>query len=380
MDRSIHISGGRWLRLVASRRGAHERLVAAAGGGGRMTAGEAAVDIDEALGQVPKADAAAAPASDMWQDMRSRRRPGEANISPKVSGQISPALGIQAIAGKTSPLLSGTPKSAGGTPHSPPVQPRPNFSLGDFLQPKSPTIAPIAYAASSPSYIEAATAGATVGGAPVLQSVVAATRAVPPTEGPSQTLVDATDSAQTKPWMKPSDSPISMKDILAETKAPKRRGPAIDDPTNEKTRCSWGLEAMPEVMKQNANALSIEEAQEQEKKEQAQQKEAEELREFEAMFEALQIAERAEQLEAQGDDGKEHPYELLSFIMGCLAPTLLYTALSSLQFVFALMIQTPIHDRQIGIMAINEHEWRFPSDLVTINGHQLTINVTLENA
>lgn len=117
-------------------------------------------------------------------------------------------------------------------------------------------------------------------------------------EGPSSTLAAALESAAVG-WVLPSESqddPANMREILAEAKTAKRRGPVSDDPTGDKTRCSWGSDATPSSLKQNS--VSIAAAQQQEQVEQAQRKEAAEIEEFEAMFAALEVAERAEKVEA----------------------------------------------------------------------------------
>lgn len=125
--------------------------------------------------------------------------------------------------------------------------------------------------------------------------------------GPSPALAAAVESAAAlakatgSPWVQASEPPepaVSMREILAESKAPRRRGTSDDDPTGEKTRCYWGSDVMPSALKQNS--VSIAEAQEQERVEQSNQKELAEIMEIEAMFAALEVAEREEEMELHG--------------------------------------------------------------------------------
>lgn len=252
-----------------------------------------------------------APAStDGWTDVCGRRKTsdggtiGNSKSSPPVAtpssivGKASPQavpFSTQAVSGHLSPVYGhlDTPKSASSAPHSPPLEkkPTPSFSLGDFLRPKPPTIA---YGASGAKGIEANADGYSA------KSSGSASRSKCMAEGPSQTLTAALESAKEialakeSPWMKSQDAaenPVSMRDILAESKATKKRGHLADE---EKTRNSWGCDVLPEVLRQNS--LSIAEAQEKEEDEKAQQ----EIHEFEAMFAALEVAEHYDQLESLG--------------------------------------------------------------------------------
>lgn len=97
----------------------------------------------------------------------------------------------------------------------------------------------------------------------------------------------------------PAEAPVSLKDILAEASMPSKRRSSTkeEDPTNEPTHCSWGYDAMPS---QRPKGPSVYEVQQLERSEKSRLQEEAEIREIEAMFQALEVAEQEEERELLG--------------------------------------------------------------------------------
>lgn len=83
----------------------------------------------------------------------------------------------------------------------------------------------------------------------------------------------------------------------AEAKAAGAKLGASGAKAEAETKCSWGFDALPSEKPKNDSMYSI---QQQEQQEQEKQRQLDEIREIEAMFEALEVAEREDALEQEG--------------------------------------------------------------------------------
>jgi len=217
--------------------------------------------------------------------------PAAMHKSPSLVGKVSPTLAP--VSEKTSPNLgpqagadiSGSPKSR--MPKPVPKKKPVGFQMSDILRPKAPTIA---FGANT-AHASDAEKSFDLGRARI-------------SEGPSSTLVAAAASvshAEHTPSCQPSEvaekpigwvrndtqgeTSVNLRDILTKVPKSQRRSAADNDPTGEKTRCSWGYDATGENT--SPKGISIAEAQELE----IQQKEEDEIKEIEAMFAAMEASE-----------------------------------------------------------------------------------------
>jgi len=140
-------------------------------------------------------------------------------------------------------------------------------------------------------------------------------------KGVSAALASAVQAAQmaSPKWVVsdgPPEAPVSLRKIIEEAKDSSgmstpgsdgvvrictaagsgQRG-SVEDTATDVTRCSWGSDSMPSM---RARGPSVYEAQREEKTEISRRKEDEEIREIEAMFAALEVAEREEARERDG--------------------------------------------------------------------------------
>eukprot|EP00933_Yihiella_yeosuensis_P025677 TRINITY_DN19922_c0_g1_i2.p1 TRINITY_DN19922_c0_g1~~TRINITY_DN19922_c0_g1_i2.p1 ORF type:complete len:842 (+),score=205.10 TRINITY_DN19922_c0_g1_i2:1079-3604(+) len=149
------------------------------------------------------------------------------------------------------------------------------------------------------------------------RSALKASGSSQPSSGPSAMLTAAV--ASVKPgWAMPAtvaEGPANLREILATEKDSKQRdrGGSLDagassskkaattrKSSEEATKCSWGFDAMPS---EQPKGKSIFELQKQEADEQERLKEEADIREIEAMFAALEVAEMQEEYEFL------HPHE-----------------------------------------------------------------------
>lgn len=131
--------------------------------------------------------------------------------------------------------------------------------------------------------------------------------AAPPDAAEGSAAVIAGKEGRSSPWAGPdvaTEAPVSLRDILAEEKVAKE---AAGDTSRtltaaaaaEASRCSWGREAMPSAQPKGKSLYDLQKL---EAEEQSKEKEETELQEIEAMFAALEVAERAEAEELLGKD------------------------------------------------------------------------------
>lgn len=192
---------------------------------------------------------------DEWTEVQHPRRKmagaSGSKASPPVSstGKASPSWGLPTSV--SSPTLGGT-KSPPATPGSKPMPHA--VSLGDFMTKPVGRVA----------------------------------------EGPSTILSAALHSAET--WSKPEPAErADLRQLLqkedVEASAPTSAHTPKTAKTEEDTRNSWGLEA---ELAQKQKGRSVYEIQQEEVEEEAQTRERQEIADIEAMFYALEVAERAE--------------------------------------------------------------------------------------
>mmetsp|Transcript_19641 Transcript_19641/g.34784 ORF Transcript_19641/g.34784 Transcript_19641/m.34784 type:complete len:1082 (-) Transcript_19641:7-3252(-) len=252
------------------------------------------------------------PSSD-WVTVGERRKLRSGHVSP--SCLHSHASPLQIARAKELPLASGQSKPS-----------TPQFSSGSPLQPmtKSPHGPKAANPDSIPTHHLPLTTflrpGRSTGNQAVRQG--SALREAHPSAGPSAILAAAMESAHmqsnkapqiatsqndpkargTGKWaMQSVETPANLREILAEEgSAPlaMRSGERFKKDhkkTDEDTKCAWGFEAMPS---ERPRGKSMYDLQDQEAQEQEQRKAEEDILEIEAMFAALEVAQREEENES----------------------------------------------------------------------------------
>lgn len=218
-----------------------------------------------------------------WVTVRSRRKSGGLATSNSVMSPLlssSPPAMSPYSSFNTSPLVKCEGCPAGQAP-------RPMPTLGDFVGPKLNSVLAGA-GGPPPQVVGAKTALPAQGPSAMLSAAVLSVQA-------SSNLCDVVSLGKASPWAAPvtlPEAPVSLREILEEEGSRCTRS-VTDDSTKGATSCFWGRDVMPSEKPKGKSVYAI---QEQEEAEKIQRREEDEIREIEAMFAALEVAENADAL------------------------------------------------------------------------------------